>query len=524
VPLEPEPLPQGLDSRHENPARLVTACLAFSLAVFPLGCAGDATAEAPQALSSPVMFPEIERLIGEQKFEAAAKQTASCSRSPTGGRPGDANPRPGEGHPTAHRAGRLRDRGRISQDRAVAGRLQEPRRSSLFYAHALRTYQQAYWWEISQRERWSATRWWISRNGRRQIGDAAVAAYAAAWAERESLGGLQADAWPEFIAANNFPRGVRGAVRDAVSYLFAELLADSSLWSPREENDVYRLDLEALLGDGAALAEAQAHPLARAAAVLADLEAWHRGKRQREAELEARLERARHLHAAFSQDADRGRIRADLERRCGVRRLRDRRWARHPRRLRRAETPQIAGAREPALASSVCAELARRARLPPRGRSAQSSARHGSTRRASVDQAGTKSLRGFFRLSSQPRRAAAAARYSLWPDGRERRILRRAPTCWHASQATRTTPRRLASAARIVWWWQPCAESFARRQPRLRRWWQAIGCRGERAARSRFRRPPAGWRGVEAAVTLYRHIDLPQQAAGNNAARPPRLS
>src|SRR6185369_6815326 len=55
--------------------------------------------------------------------------------------------------------------------------------------------------------------------------------------------------------------------------------------------------------------------------VLADLEAWHLAAapnadsthRHREAALEARWERLRRLHAAFSDEADRGLIRADLE-------------------------------------------------------------------------------------------------------------------------------------------------------------------------------------------------------------------
>ena len=36
---------------------------------------------------------------------------------------------------------------------------------------------------------------------------------------------------------------VRGTLRDAVSYLFVELLADSALWTPEQSNTVYQLDL-----------------------------------------------------------------------------------------------------------------------------------------------------------------------------------------------------------------------------------------------------------------------------------------
>ncbi len=296
------------------------ACLALLLAGLTSACAGDATASAAgPTLSSSAVFKEIDRLIDEQQLEAAAKKTAALLESAK--KAGDAE--------TQTRALVRATQLRISlggYETAVEFLKGEPwpqdpqQRAilSLFYAHSLRTYQQAYWWEISQRERvvgdevldlkkWTA----------RQIADAAIAAYADAYREREVLGGLSVEAWPEFIAANNYPRSVRGTLRDAVSYLFVELLGDTALWSPKHENDLYRLDLDALLADDSGLAQldpadSSRHPIERAVGVVADLEAWHRGRREREGELEARLERARRLHAAFSQDADLRRIREDL--------------------------------------------------------------------------------------------------------------------------------------------------------------------------------------------------------------------
>lgn len=304
--------------------RAYAACAALLLSLGLAACAGDLSADGPAAkpVSSAAVFKEIDRLIDEQKLEAASKKTdevlAAAKRS------GDA-------------ATQTRALVKATQLRIALGSYQkaveflrgepwpeDPQQRailSLFYAHALRTYQQAYWWEISQRERVTGDEkvdleHWTSD----QIRDAAVAAYAAAFAEREALGGLEAGAWPEFIEANNYPREVRGTLRDAVSYLFAEMLADTSLWSAADENDLYRLDLAALLDDDAGLAridvaDPKVHPMQRAAAVLADLESWHRGRRQREAELEARLERERRLHGAFTQDEDAARVRQDLERR-----------------------------------------------------------------------------------------------------------------------------------------------------------------------------------------------------------------
>src|SRR5262249_31282123 len=92
-------------------------------------------------------------------------------------------------------------------------------------------------------------------------------------------------------------------------------------WSPAESNEVYRLDLSRLLRDDAAATRAipldseAVHPLARVVAALADLEAWHGERREREAAFEARLERLRRLLAAFTEEEDRGKIEKDLEER-----------------------------------------------------------------------------------------------------------------------------------------------------------------------------------------------------------------
>ncbi|HHQ48085.1 MAG TPA: hypothetical protein ENK19_04280, partial [Acidobacteria bacterium] len=93
------------------------------------------------------------------------------------------------------------------------------------------------------------------------------------------------------------------------------LLADSSLWTPAQSNEVYALDLDALLSGQPgkiALDDPAVHPLAKIAAILGDLERWHEAAGRHEAALEAVLERVRRLHAAFQQEQDRLRIRRFL--------------------------------------------------------------------------------------------------------------------------------------------------------------------------------------------------------------------
>ena len=189
----------------------------------------------------------------------------------------------------------------------------------LFYAQLLVQYRQTNSWEVAQRERVESSgpidlKAWTGG----QIVAEAEKAYRRAWDRREELGKLPVGALAEYIEPNTYPPDVRGTLRDAVSYLFVDLYADSSLWTPEQSNDTYRLELARLLADdgrdaNARLADARAHPIEKLVALLGDLESWHGAEGQRAAELEARLERLRRLHASFSREADRAAIRKDLE-------------------------------------------------------------------------------------------------------------------------------------------------------------------------------------------------------------------
>jgi alpha-2-macroglobulin len=188
----------------------------------------------------------------------------------------------------------------------------------LYDAFALAAYLDHYGWEIAQRERVVAggsldLGLWT----RDQIADEAGRAFARVWALGERLGEVAAKDFP-YLRANDFPAGIRPTLRDAVAYLWAERLADSSHWSPAELQEIWKLDLAAL-ADGAAVeptpeppGDAALHPLAQLAAVLGELERWHRGRGKPGAALEARLERLRILFDAFDAEEDRARLRAAL--------------------------------------------------------------------------------------------------------------------------------------------------------------------------------------------------------------------
>ncbi|HXT50913.1 MAG TPA: MG2 domain-containing protein, partial [Thermoanaerobaculia bacterium] len=191
----------------------------------------------------------------------------------------------------------------------------------LFYAQALVVYQRSYGWEIAQREEVVSTavtdlKQWT----REQIYLEAQKAFLDAWKGRAAWGDTPVTTVGEFIAPNDYPKGIRGTLRDATSYLFAQLLADSSLWEPAQNHEIYTLPLDRLIagepGDKSAdetIADPPAHPLTKLAAVLGDLERWHRDARREEAAFEARRERLADLHDNFDAADDRTKLRAALE-------------------------------------------------------------------------------------------------------------------------------------------------------------------------------------------------------------------
>ena len=196
-----------------------------------------------------------------------------------------------------------------------------PSRTSLelFYAQTLVNYARTYSWEVEQRERVeSSGKVDLKAWTREQIYDEAANAYFALWTDRDALGKYPVKILSEFVEPNNYPDDIRGTLRDALAYFYVALLVDTAGWSPAESNEVFRLDLAALLkqdAEGARsvkLDDPAVHPLVRLVAVLADLEGWHSARGETEGAFEARLERLRRLHASFSEEEDREAIESDL--------------------------------------------------------------------------------------------------------------------------------------------------------------------------------------------------------------------
>jgi len=278
------------------------------------------TATSRPAATTPPSWKEVDRLVSEQKFEEASRAIDALLQS------AKARKDSAEWTKALIRSVQVRT-GLHGYETAVRFLKDEPwppdllsrAALELFYAQSLVNYARMYSWEVSQRERVE------SKGGvdlkawtREQIYDEAVRAYVALWKEREALGRESVKALSEFMEPNDYPPGIRPSLRDAVAYFFADLLADSSGWSPAQSNAVYALDLAGLLRADAKstaairLDDPAVHPVDRFVAVLADLEGWHTARGEREAAFEARLERLRRLRGAFTEDEDRDAIESDL--------------------------------------------------------------------------------------------------------------------------------------------------------------------------------------------------------------------
>jgi len=259
-------------------------------------------------------WAQIDKLVSEQKLEAAAVEAEKRLTAAKAG--GDELEHARAlikvtqlrislgGYETAVK--RLREepwpKGQLGQD-AV----------NLYYANAIWRYAMQYSWEIRTREKvdtrgvvdlkqWTAGQLYAEMHR----------AYGEVWKNREALGTKPIAALAEYFTANDYPAGIRPTLRDAVTYLWAQALVNSTSWTPEQSNDLFRLDLKALV-KGNAVQTGEVHPLAQAMALHDDLEAWHAKKGEREAALNARIERLQALHNAYTDAEPRELVRAELE-------------------------------------------------------------------------------------------------------------------------------------------------------------------------------------------------------------------
>ena len=268
----------------------------------------------------PVTWEDVDRLVSEQKFEAASAAATAIRESAQAAGDSDRWTRALveetklrmalHGYETAVRF--LKDQPWPEDDVSQAV-------LELYYANALATYARVYSWEIRQRERVESAKeldlkvWDLE-----QTVEESDRAFRNVWEHRAEWGSAPLGELARYISQNNYPPRIRGTLRDAVTYLWVELLADTSMWSPAESNEVFRLDESALITSDRKLydfdlADPDVHPLLKICALLDDLTRWHAAEHRQEAALEGTLERIRRLHAAFDSTDDKVAIRRYLE-------------------------------------------------------------------------------------------------------------------------------------------------------------------------------------------------------------------
>lgn len=253
----------------------------------------------PEAWKKPkaAVWAEVEKLENEQKFQAALDLVISAEKAAAESR----------NAPELARSliKRVSIEGSLNQWEGAVNHLltSEPTWPDdlvtqtvlgLYLAKALTNYKSFYSWEISSRDlRTDAdpldVRTWSSQ----QISERAIAKLFSIRAWREALKNLPVNTLEEFVETNNYPRNIRGTLADTVSYMVADVLADSSNWSVDESADVWRLDCRELLKpaerDELVKYPEKKHPLTVLSAVLRDLESIKASIGSREGALEARL-------------------------------------------------------------------------------------------------------------------------------------------------------------------------------------------------------------------------------------------
>jgi len=282
--------------------------------------AAQAEAEEEAPVTHPPSWQSVETLIRDQRYRAALAEVNRLLEDAT--RRGDA----AEVTRALLEGARL-EMGLGGFERAVRYLRTHPwpeapmlrAQLELAYAHTLSTYLGAYSWEIGRREEVVSTEEPdISRWTRRQILAEVHGAFARLWRQRDALDARPLTALAEALEPNDYPTRIRGTVRDALTYLWADVLADTSLWLPGQSRRVYTLDLARLLAGvpeglpAERLADPSVHPLLRLAAILGDLERWHAARGEGEAALEAFRRRLELLHQAMEREEDRRAIREAL--------------------------------------------------------------------------------------------------------------------------------------------------------------------------------------------------------------------
>lgn len=191
---------------------------------------------------------------------------------------------------------------------------------ALVYAHSLKIYYDSHSWEIRKREKKTTKDSFDLKSlTAEEIYAEAFQTYSKIWSRRNDLDSISRKSFTEIISVNNYPSKVRSELRDSVTYLLADLLANSAGWSTEHSNETYLLSVSDLLSGklSGQIQDIKVHPLVRIMTVLRDLEKWHIKRKEFQAALEARFEMFRKLSPHLTSEIKQTELQEELLKEIG---------------------------------------------------------------------------------------------------------------------------------------------------------------------------------------------------------------
>lgn len=188
----------------------------------------------------------------------------------------------------------------------------------LFYAQTLMNYQQAYSWEIARRESTVSTekvdlKAWTSQ----QIGEEIRRAFDEIMKSEGTLSRPMPEFFKAYVAADNYPVGMKPVLRDVVVDMATRHLANTQYWQPRESREIYKLDIDSLSRKYPTkripAADSSRHPLERMASWLGEHHAFHLKAQRDEAALGVLYQLFERLFETANEAGDRSVLTKNLK-------------------------------------------------------------------------------------------------------------------------------------------------------------------------------------------------------------------
>lgn len=260
----------------------------------------------------PAVWKEIDKLVEEQKFQAALDRVDELEREAV--KSGDAVQRVRilirkVSYETAWNRWQDALNHLLESESSWPTDIVSQTTLGLYLASTIQGYRSFYGWEIARRpERSDPDLTDVKTWSARQLNERAISTLFRLWAWRDRLKDIPASIASEFLDTDTFPKGIRGTMSDAVAYGLAAALADSATWPIVFSGELWKLKAADLVEKAAPSPlekiPGELHPLVILSNILRDHESIKAAAGNKPAALEARLELIRLLdgHSSDSNE------------------------------------------------------------------------------------------------------------------------------------------------------------------------------------------------------------------------------